>query len=173
MNSNKSPSELREAINALQPYFKQAAWFSILSSLLVLAPSGYMLEVYDRVVNSRNHLTLAMLTLLVLAAYALMEVLEWVRSGVLHQASLAFDRRMSGRVFSAIFEANLKRMPGGTAQPMNDFRAVRDFLQSPALLGLMEAPISLICLVLIFMISPVLGWSAVVAALLQMERAAW
>ena len=167
MNPNKSPSELREAINALQPYFKQAAWFSILSSILVLAPSGYMLEVYDRVVNSRNHMTLAMLTLLVLAAYALMEVLEWVRSGILHQASLAFDRRMSGRVFSAIFEANLKRLPGGTAQPMNDFRAVRDFLQSPALLGLMEAPISLICLVLIFMISPVLGWAAVVAAILQ------
>ena len=167
MNPNKPPSELREAINSLRPYFKQAAWFSLVSSILVLAPSAYMLEVYDRVVNSRNHLTLAMLTLLVLAAYALMEVLEWARSGVLHEASLAFDRRMSGRVFTAIFEANLKRMPGGSTQPMNDFRVVRDFLQSPALLGLMEAPISLICLVLIFMISPVLGWAAVVAAVLQ------
>ena len=167
MNPNKPPSELREAINSLEPYFKQAALFSVFSSLLVLAPSAYMLEVYDRVVNSRNHLTLAMLTLLVLAAYELMEVLEWVRSGVLHEASLAFDRRMSGRVFTGIFEANLKRIPGGSAQPMNDFRAVRDFLQSPALLGLMEAPISLVCLVLIFMISPVLGWAAVVAAVLQ------
>ena len=167
MNPNKPPSELREAINSLGPYFKQAAWFSVFSSILVLAPSAYMLEVYDRVVNSRNHLTLAMLTLLVLAAYALMEVLEWVRSGILHEASVAFDRRMSGRVFGAIFEANLKRLPGGSAQPMNDFRVVRDFLQSPALLGLMEAPISLICLVLIFMISPVLGWAAVVAAILQ------
>ena len=167
MNPNKPPSELREAINSLGPYFKQAVWFSVFSSILILAPSAYMLEVYDRVVNSRNHLTLAMLTLLVLAAYALMEVLEWVRSGILHEASVAFDRRMSGRVFGAIFEANLKRLPGGSAQPMNDFRVVRDFLQSPALLGLMEAPISLICLVLIFMISPVLGWAAVVAAVLQ------
>ncbi len=167
MNPNTPPSELREAIKALRPYFNQAAWFSLFSSLLILAPSGYMLEVYDRVVNSRNHLTLAMLTLLVLAAYALMEVLEWVRSGVLHEASLAFDRKMSGRVFTAIFEANLKRIPGGSAQPMNDFRVVRDFLGSPALLGLMEAPISLVCLVLIFMISPVLGWAAVVAAVLQ------
>ncbi len=167
MNPNKPPSELREAINSLSPYFKQAAWFSLVSSILVLAPSAYMLEVYDRVINSRNHLTLAMLTLLVLAAYALMEVLEWARSGVLHEASLAFDRRMSGRVFTGIFEANLKRIPGGSAQPMNDFRVVRDFLQSPALSGLMEAPISLVCLVVIFMISPVLGWAAVVAAVLQ------
>ncbi len=167
MNPSKPPSELREAISSLQPYFKQAAWFSLFSSLLVLAPSGYMLEVYDRVVNSRNHMTLAMLTLLVLAAYILMEVLEWVRSEVMHDAAMALDRRMSNRIFSAIFEANLKKMPGGSSQPMNDFRIVRDFLHAPVVLALMEAPVSLVFLVLIFAISPVLGWSAVVAAIVQ------
>ena len=167
MSRNKPPSELSEAMAALKPYFKQAALFSLFASLLVLAPSGYMLEVYDRVVNSRSHMTLAMLTVLVLFAYVVMEVLEWVRSEVMHEASMAFDKRMSGRIFSAIFEANLKRLPGGTAQPMNDFRTVRDFLHTPVLLALMEAPVSLVFLVLIFMISPVLGWSAVVAAIVQ------
>ncbi len=167
MNPNKPASELRLAISALNPYFRQAAWFSLFASLLMLAPSGYMLEVYGRVVNSRSHMTLAMLTLLVLAAYVLMEVLEWVRSEIMHEASLAFDRQLSGRVFSAIFEANLKRLPGGSAQPMNDFRTVRDFLYAPVVLALMEAPVSLVFLVLIFAISPVLGWTAVVAAILQ------
>ncbi len=167
MNPSKPPSELREALSALQPYFKQAAWFSLFSSLLVLTPSWYMLEVYDRVVNSRNHLTLTMLTLMALGAFVLMEVLEWVRSEVMHDGAMALDRRMSKRVFSAIFEANLKKMPGGSSQPMNDFRLVRDFLQAPVLLALMEAPVSLVFLVLIFAISPVLGWSAVVAAIVQ------
>jgi ATP-binding cassette subfamily C exporter for protease/lipase len=166
MSSNKPPSELRTAINALQPYFRRAALFSVIASLLILAPSVYMLEVYDRVVNTRSHMTLAMLTVLVLFAYVVMEVLEWVRSEVMHEASLAFDRRMSGRIFTAIFEANLKRLPGGTAQPMNDFRSVRDFLTTPVLLALMEAPVALTFLILIFAISPVLGWSAVVAAIL-------
>ncbi len=167
MNPNKPASELRQAVAALSPYFRQAAWFSFFASLLILAPSGYMLEVYDRVVNSRSHMTLAMLTLLVLAAYVLMEVLGWVRSEIMHEASLSFDRQLSGRVFSAIFEANLKRLAGGSAQPMNDFRAVRDFLHAPVVLALMEAPVSLVFLVLIFAISPVLGWTAVVAAILQ------
>jgi ATP-binding cassette subfamily C exporter for protease/lipase len=167
MNPQKPQSELRKALGALQPQFKQAIGFSFVASLLVLAPSGYMLEVYDRVVNSRNHMTLAMLTALVLAAYVVMEVLEWVRAEVMHGAAMDFDRRMSGRVFSAIFEANLKRLAGGTAQPMNDFRTVRDFLFSPVLLALMESPVSLIFLVLIFAISPVLGWAAVVAAIVQ------
>ena len=60
--------ELRRALGELKPWFNKVAWFSVLSSLLVLAPSWYMLEVYDRVVNSRSHMTLAMLTILVLTA---------------------------------------------------------------------------------------------------------
>lgn len=167
MNPQKPQTELRKAIGALKPQFKQAALFSVFASLLILAPSGYMLEVYDRVVNSRSHMTLAMLTLLVLAAFVVMEVLDWVRSEIMHEAAMLLDKRMSNRVFSAIFEANLKRLPGGSAQPMNDFRTVRDFLFSPVLLALMESPVSLVFLVLIFAISPVLGWAAVVAAILQ------
>ena len=167
MNPNNPPSELRQAINALQPYFRQAAWFSVVTSLLVLTPSIYMLEVYDRVVTSRSHMTLAMLTLVVVLAFALMEVLEWVRSEVLREASNTLDRLMSRRVFAAIFEANLKRLPGGSAQPMNDFRTIREFIGSSALTSVMEAPMSLVCLLLIFAISPVLGWSAVVAAIVQ------
>ncbi|OIN92351.1 MAG: peptidase [Comamonadaceae bacterium CG1_02_60_18] len=160
-------TELRQAIAELRPQFKQALWFSVAASLLVLAPSAYMLEVYDRVVNSRSYLTLAMETLLVLAAYVLMEVLDWVRSEVLLQASHTFDKRLGRRVFSAIFEANLKRLPGGTAQPMNDFRLVRDFLFNPVLLAFMEAPVALLFLLLIFAINPVLGWFAVLAAIFQ------
>jgi len=166
MSSNKPTTELRSAINELMPYLRRAALFSVFASLLILAPSVYMLEVYDRVVNTRSHMTLAMLTVVVLFAFVVMEVLEWVRSEVMHEASLAFDRRMSGRIFTAIFEANLKRMPGGSAQPMNDFRSVRDFLSTPVVLALMEAPVALTFLILIFAISPVLGWSSVVAAML-------
>ena len=167
MSSLKKPSELHDAVMSLRPYWVRAAWFSLCSCLLVLAPSGYMLEVYDRVVNSRSHLTLAMLTLLVLSAYVLMEILEWARSEVMHAAGLQLDTRLRNRVFTAIFEANLKRMPGGSLQPLNDLRTVRDFLSSPPLLALMEAPVSLIFLALVFAVSPMLGWAAVIGSLLQ------
>ncbi len=167
MSQNKPASELRQAVSALTPYFKKAGGFGFVASLLILAPSLYMLEVYDRVVNSRNYMTLAMETLLVLAAFVLMEVLEWVSAEILHEASLTFDRRLSARVFAAIFEAKLKRLPGGTAQPMNDFRSLRDFFHAPVVQALMQAPVSLVFLLLIFAISPVLGWMAVIAAIVQ------
>lgn len=167
MSTLKTPSELRQTVMSLRPYFVRAAWFSVLSCLLILAPSGYMLEVYERVVNSRNHLTLAMLTLLVLGAYMLMEVLEWARAQIMHEAGQKLDQQMRNRVFTAIFEANLKKLPGGSLQPLNDFKTIRDFLGSPPLLALMEAPVSLVFLALMFAISPLLGWSAVVGSALQ------
>jgi ATP-binding cassette subfamily C exporter for protease/lipase len=165
----KSPqsSELAQALAVLRPYFQRAFWYSLVASLLVLAPTGFMLEVYDRVVNSRSHLTLFMLVLLVLGAYAVMELLEWARSQILHSAGLALDQQMGDRIFSAMFTANLRRQQGGTTQSMNDFRVLREFLHSPVVLALMEAPVALVFLVLLFAISPVLGWVSVVGAIAQ------
>ena len=171
MNANTAPGELHQALVALRPYFLRAGRFSLLSSLLVLAPSVYMLEVYDRVVNSRNHVTLLMLTVAVLGAYALMEVLEWARSEIMRAASIRLDAQLSERIFDAIFAARLQQITGGTTQPLNDFKLVRDFLYSPALLAWMEAPVALVMMLLLFLISPVLGWSAVVFAALQVAVA--
>ncbi len=160
-------TELRQAIAELRPQLVRATWFSFAIGLLILAPSGYMLEVYDRVVNSRSHNTLAMLTVLVLGAFIVMEVLDWARGELLREAGARFDARLSGRTFESMFQANLKRLPGGTLQPMNDLRTVRDFVGSPAVTAMMESPTGLVMLVLVFAVNPLLGWAAVVGALLQ------
>ena len=167
MKTSQVPSELRAALADLRPFFVRSAWFSVIASLLVLAPSGYMLEVYGRVVNSRNHETLVWLTVLVLGAYLLMEVLEWARSEIMRAAAEALDKKMHMRIFNAMFEANVRRVPGGQVNTLADFKRICEFLYSPALLAIMEAPIALVMMVLLFLISPVLGWTAVVFGLLQ------
>lgn len=164
MKSQTTPSELREAVSALKPELTRAFWFSLLASLLVLAPTLYMLEVYDRVVNSRSHMTLAMLTVLVIWGYVVMEVLEWARAEVLREAGLKLEKRLAQRVFDATFEANLKRLPGGTSQPLGDLRSLREFMGSPALQAIMEAPTALVFLLIVFIIDPWLGWMAAVGA---------
>lgn len=168
MNLNKEVrSELRDAVVQLRPFFVRSAWFSVVISLLVLAPSGYMLEVYERVVNSRSHSTLFWLTVVVLGAYVVMEMLEWARAQVMHDAAKKLDGLLHERVFKAMFEANVQRIPGGTQQSMADLRQICSFLYSPALLAIMEAPIALVMMVLLFMISPVLGWTAIAFGVLQ------
>ena len=160
-------TELRRSLEPLRPYFVKSAWFTLIASLLVLMPSWYMLEVYERVVNSRSHLTLVMLTLLVIAAYVVMEILEWAHTVEMHEAGVLLDAKMADRIFLASFEARLKHLPGGTPQPLNDLRTIREFLPSVILKSMMETPVALVFLVLIYAISPILGWSALVGAIAQ------
>ncbi len=168
MKPNQNPgAEMRAALARLRPYFVRTAWFSVFSAILVLAPSGYMLEVYERVVNSRSHMTLAMLTVAVIMAYILLEVLEWARSHVMRDAGLAFEEQLRERVFHSVFDASARRLPGGSQQAFNDLRTIRDFFHAPAMLAILEAPIALLMTVLLFMISPYLGAAALVFGLLQ------
>ncbi len=167
----KPSSELVAVFKPVWPALRRVFLFSLVAGLLVLAPSVYMLEVYDRVVNSRSHMTLWMLTLVVLAAYAVMEFLEWVRSEMLHEVGHEVDKAVSPRLFQLMFDANLKRLPGGSLQPMNDWRTVREFLPSPFVLALMEVPVAVVFLVLVYMISPVLGWVTLASAVLQVAVA--
>ncbi len=164
---NPKSEELTQALSLVRPYFVRAFWFSLVASLLLLAPVAFMLETYDRVVNSRNHFTLLMLVVAVLCAYVVMEVLEWSRQKIMHAAGLELDEKLADRIFAAMFTANLRRIAGGTAQSMTDFKVLREFLYSPVVFASMEAPVALVFGVLIFAISPVLGWVAVLGAVVQ------
>ena len=158
---------MRSAVTALIPSLKKAFYFSIVVNILVLAPSAYMMEVYDRVVNSRNHRTLLMLTLLVVGVYALLEALEWVRRQVMENASMEFDKGLKEQVFGAIISGRLLNLPVGGAQALRDLKNIREFLPSQALLSFVDAPLALLILVLLFLMSPALGWFAVAGAIAQ------
>ena len=160
-------SELREAFERLRPLFVRATLFSLITSLLILMPSIYMLEVYDRVVNSQSHTTLAMLTALVIGAFIVMEILDWARTTVMHQAGQMLDESLRERLFNLSFQAGLRKIPGGTPQTMNDLRTLREFLSSPPLLAMMELPVALLFIVMVFAMNAWLGWAAVVGAVVQ------
>lgn len=169
--SAPAPSpELKAALLALKPQFLRALFFSFFINMLILAPTLYMLEVYDRVVNSRSMMTLAMLTLLVLALYVMMELFEWVRGRLMHEASVAFDRATGERVFDAVFEGRLRRF-NGSDQAVNDQRTLRDFIAGPTLPAMMDVPMSMLLIPLLFWIHPVMGYVSLGGALLQVGLA--
>jgi ATP-binding cassette subfamily C exporter for protease/lipase len=154
-----------------QGVFWRATLLSWVAGLLVLAPSYYMLEVYDRVVQSRSHKTLLMLTIAVLLAYAAMELLEYLRNELLREVGHAVDEKISPRLFTVIFEAGLRRNPGGSVQVMNDWRLVRDFIHSPFVLAAMEGPVAAVFLALVFSFNPLLGWLTFSGAVVQVAIA--
>ena len=165
MKPQTPPSELLIAFKPLGPVLLRVVTYSTVIGLLAMAPTVYMLEVYDRVLNSRSNETLLMLTVMIVFAYAIMEVLEKVRSSMMRAAGVKIDEDLSKRIYDAMFLAFLRRQVGGSSQIFNDLKTVREFLASPALMAVFEAPVALVALGLNFAISPVLGWGSVVGAL--------
>ena len=168
MKPQVPPSELTLAFEPLRPTIYKAVFFSFLISLLALTPTVYMLEVYDRVINSRNTTTLLMLTVVVVMCYAVMEVLENIRSSMMRAASVELDSALSRRVYNAMFQGVFRGSVGVNMQVLKDLRTVRDFLHNPALMAVMEAPISLVALMFTFMISPVMGVATLFGGAVQM-----
>ncbi len=161
-------SEVREALYSLSSQVIRVLLFSFVTNILVLTPSGYMLEVYDRVVNSRNHQTLLMLTILVVGLYVMLEALEWVRSGIMQEAARAFDERLRRRVFDTAFAARLKNMPvGSAAQVIADLSTIREAIGAHVTLSFLDTPLALLVLILLFLMHPLLGWFSAIGALVQ------
>ncbi len=62
-------SELAQVLASFKREFIWVGLFSLLINLLMLTPTLYMLQIFDRVMISRNELTLLFLTLIVLGLY--------------------------------------------------------------------------------------------------------
>jgi ATP-binding cassette subfamily C exporter for protease/lipase len=154
-------------LNGQKPAFLRAAAFSVVIGALMLAPSAYMLQVYDRVVTSRSLMTLGMLTLLLVLAYAVLEALQWARLGVLRQAAKGFDLALSRRVYEAVFRANLHGARNLGLRGNHDFTTVREFISSNVMAGLLDIPMALLLIGVIFWIDTLLGCFALVSAFIQ------
>ena len=140
--------------------------FTALINLLMLVPSIYMLQVYDRVLSSQNETTLVMLTLMVVGFFAFIGTLEIVRSFIVIRIGSQLERRFNLQVYKAAFERNLQRGEGHAGQSLGDLTHIRQFLTGPALFAFFDAPWFPIYLLVIFLFNVWLGVLATAGAVL-------
>lgn len=164
-------TELNEVLFSFRKAFYTAGLFSMFINLIGLVPSLYMLQVYDRVLQSRNVTTLVMLTIIMLGFYVIMSMLELARSKLLIRVGAKLDMKLNDRVFAASFESNLKRSGGNAGQALGDLTNVRQFLTGNGLFAFFDAPWAPIYLAVIFLFSPWLGLFAIVAAIVLFSLA--
>jgi len=155
-NATRSP-ELSQAMASLRGAFITVAVFSGFLNLLMLVPSLYMMQIYDRVLGSRNETTLLVLTLLVLASYVFMSALEAIRTFVLVRVGARLDAQLGMLVFNTAFERSLRQAGSNAAQPMHDLNTVRQTLTGPGLLSLFDAPWMPIYIIVVGLFSWQLG----------------
>ncbi|APS35971.1 MULTISPECIES: type I secretion system permease/ATPase [Serratia] len=171
MNQFIPRNEIADVIRTRSKVFWTVGIFTAFINLLMLVPSVYMLQVYDRVLPSRNEITLLMLTLIMLGLFGVMALLEYVRSMVVIRIGSQLDMRLNTRVYTAAYEANLQNGSSDAGQMLGDLTTVRQFLTGSALFAFFDAPWFPIYLLVIFLFNPWLGLFALIGSLLLIALA--
>ncbi len=163
----KTPkTPLDEALAECRGSLGATAVFSLFINLLMFVSPLYMLNIYDRVLSSRNETTLLMITIVAGGMLVVYALLEMIRSRVLVRIGIGLDQSIKGRVFSSVFDGFLRNPGGGHAQAVRDLDAVREFLTGSGLLTLCDAPWVPIFIAACFYIHPYLGLLAAASAVI-------
>ena len=160
-------SELTATLWTFRGAFWMVGFFSMVTNLLMLTPTLYMLQVYDRVMVSQSELTLLAMSLLALGLFAVMAFAELLRTRVLVRAGMSLDERLGTQVFKASFEAQLSPQGNASARSFGDLLQVRQFLTGPGIFAFFDAPWAPIYMAVLFLLHPWLGMLGLVFALVQ------
>lgn len=162
-----SRDELSTVLWGLRREFAVVGVFSMVVNLLMLTPTLYMLQVYDRVMVSQSYLTLLVVSIICLFLFGVMAFSEWARSILLVRTGVKLDQLLSQRVFKGTFLAYLNPSDTAPAKAFNDLTSLRQFLTGNGVFAFFDSPWVPIYLAVLFMLHPWLGVLAVIFAVVQ------
>ena len=144
---------------------KELMWvgiFSCVYNLLMITPTLYMLQVFDRVMLSKSEVTLIALTLLMLAGLILSSFADWIRTQVLVRTTLRFDQQLNTRILKACFDSRRKGTEEKAQMVFNDLTSMRQLISGQSFFTVFDIPWTPVYLAVLFMMHPVLGWTGLV-----------
>lgn len=147
---------LHQPLRACRDLIVSVAAFSALLNLLYVAPSLYMLQVYDRVVPTRGALTLLALSLILLFAMMTIGALDLARSRLLVRASARIDRLLAKTVLSGLF-VRRDGQPLRSSAMLREFDSLRQVLTGIGILALCDIPWAPVYVIVCFLLHPALG----------------
>jgi len=137
------------------------AAFSGVINVLMLSGSLYMLQVYDRVIPSRNLATLLGLSAMVLFAYLVQGYFDALRSRMLCRVATLFDAGLQQSIHTALATLPLLGVkPLLMQQPLRDLDQVRGFMSGMGPTAFLDMPWIPIFLVALFLFHPAIGMTA-------------
>jgi ATP-binding cassette subfamily C protein len=161
------PRVLAEALADCRQHFIAAAVFSLLINILYLAPTLYMLQVYDRVVPTAGTTTLLFITLALAFALLTLSILDMFRNRLLIRASQRIDALIAPRILKQM----MAKDSGAAGQAMRDFDLVRSAIATPTVAAMFDAPWTPVFLLTAFLLHFWIGTLAVVASILLVTLA--
>ncbi len=160
MNTQTTRSVLSDGLRAMRPVLATAVAFGFFINLLLFVSPLYMLQIYDRVLPSRNETTLLGITLIAVFGLGVYAALEMLRSRLLVRGGLIFDRRVAEPIFDAAHRGALLRPGGPHDAVLRDVDVLREFLTGSGILAFCDLPWAPIFLVACFLLHPWFGTMA-------------
>ncbi len=150
-----------KSITALtKKYIYFVACLSFFINFAMLTVPLYMLQLYDRVLTSRNIDTLIFLTIAAVFMLVVIGALELVRSRILVRIGRWLDEQLRTWLM------HLTLVTGKDSQIMRDLDEYRNFLAGPALLAILDAPWTPLFIIAVFILHPLLGVVALAGAII-------
>ncbi|MDP3856082.1 type I secretion system permease/ATPase [Phenylobacterium sp.] len=131
--------------------------FSLASNLLYMAMPLYTFQIYGRVLASYSVPTLLVITFAVLAAFVVSGLIDDYRARVMVNFGVVMDQRVSGKVFSALFDGVVRGNPSMRSQALRDLDSFRQMLTGPAFGSLFDLPWMPVFIIVLFIIDPLIG----------------
>ena len=156
---------LARALASCRSHFMLVGAFSGVANMLQLTVSIYMMQVFDRVLATRNLDTLLYLTLIAIFAIGILAVLEAVRGTIMQRVASWLENRVAPEGFARGLESQLRGRPY-RMEALRDLAVCRGYLGSPGMLSLYDVPWVPIYLAVIFMLHPLMGAIAIGGAVL-------
>jgi ATP-binding cassette subfamily C protein len=165
----KRATAIRLALKSSRAHLLGAVLFSLGINLLYLTPTIYMLQVYNRVMNSGHIPTLLMISLAALLAMITLAVLEAARNHLLIRLSNHLDMVLAGEILRRQIEVTnqIGERPG----MVRDLDAFRSFLTQTGASAIFDMPWLPIYLLACFLLHPILGLVAVGSMVLMVVLA--
>ncbi|WP_083219021.1 type I secretion system permease/ATPase [Bradyrhizobium icense] len=139
--------------------------YSCSYNLLLLAPSIYLLQIYDRVLSSRSGATLLMLTLIVAFTVVVGGVLDALRRAALGRMGEWLEEELHPAALSACFKYAYEADRARASEAYRDLTTLRQFAQSGACSTLLDALWTPLFLGVLFLVHPLLGVIGTLSAL--------
>lgn len=170
------PSNVASFSTLLAPFKREVVYVAVLSmmtNLLMLVPTIYMLQLYDRVMLSHNTLTLVAVTMMVCFLLLLMGLADWLRAVIVIKSGVRFDQTFGKKIFSLAFSNVSAIHHQQPSQALADLTAVRQFISGNGMFAFFDLPWSVLYIVVLFILSPTLGMLAMVFCAIQFGLALW
>lgn len=157
---------MRKLYEVFRPFLILGCAFSLAINLIMLAPSIFMLQVFDRVLVSRSVDTLVLLGLIATVWLLTGLALDVVRQRILGQAAGHLDESYASPILQKLLAHAADPKRRQDMGQLRDLATARGFLSGPAIQALFDAPWIPIYAGLIALFHPFLGIIAVASVLL-------